>query len=342
MKLPEICCIAVSLVLMSSVALPVLAVGNSVSKTEIFYSENKEQKHDFPAEIEQDGNKYSLADVSYRILSEKPEIENVRETSTTVIENLYSKSVSEIPQTKTITVDGKDYQAKFESVSYENMIIKNRQADVQTTLNLTENEIKDSILYEYNDTDTGNTVQVTLHKKSVSDTGEVRKKSVEFPVVFHRYDSEQFLINGKLVTVNRGDPPVLKEYFGDVKAESNYANSNGEVTDIRWNGLPYTFNGEALRNATATLTEAFKVYAVNYSDTVKLPDTEGYRAILSYCTDVPEPTGIVTYEIEATANYYLVPKDYTGVFVGIGILIMAIVLAAVLVVIVRKKKNQGF
>ena len=93
MKLPEICCIAVSLVLMSSVALPVLAVGNSVSKTEIFYSENKEQKHDFPAEIEQDGNKYSLADVSYRILSEKPEIENVRETSTTVIENLYSKSV---------------------------------------------------------------------------------------------------------------------------------------------------------------------------------------------------------------------------------------------------------
>ena len=265
MKLPEICCIAVSLVLMSSVALPVLALGDSVSKTEIFYSENKEQKHDFPVEIEQDGNKYSLADVSYRILSEKPEIENVRETSTTIIENLYSKSVSEIPQTKTITVDGKDYQAKFESVSYENMIIKNRQADVQTILNLTENEIKDSILYEYNDTDTGNTVQVTLHKKSVSDTGEVRKKFVEFPVVFHRYDSEQFLINGKLVTVNRGDPPVLKEYFGDVKAESNYANSNGEVTDIRWNGLPYTLNGEALRNATATLTEAFKVYAVNFT-----------------------------------------------------------------------------
>ena len=222
------------------------------------------------------------------------------------------------------------------------MIIKNRQTDVQTTLNLTENEIKDSILYEYDDIDTGNTVQVTLHKKSVSDTDEVQEKSVEFPVVFHRYDSEQFLSNGKLVTVNRGDPPVLKEYFGDVKAESNYANSNGEVMDIRWNGLPYTFNGEALRNATATLTETFKVYAVNYSDTVRLPDTEGYRAILSYCTDVPEPTGIVTYEIEATANYYLVPKDYTGIFIGIGILIMAVVFEMVLVVIVRKKKNQGF
>ena len=65
------------------------------------------------------------------------------------------------------------------------------------------------------------------------------------------------------MTVNRGDPPVLKEYFGDVKAESSYANSNGEVTDIKWNGQPYMLNGEALRNATATLTEAFKVYAVN-------------------------------------------------------------------------------
>ena len=111
--------------------------------------------------------------IQWKSYSQKPEIENVRETSTTVIENLYSKSVSEIPQTKTVTIDRKDYQAKFESVSYENMVIKNRQADIQTTLNLTENEIKDSILYEYNDTDTGNTVQVTLHKKSVSDTGEI-------------------------------------------------------------------------------------------------------------------------------------------------------------------------
>ena len=340
MKLPEICCIAVSLVLMSSVALPVLAVGNSVSKTEIFYSENKEQKHDFPAEIERDGNKYELADVNYKILSEKAEMQNVRKTAETVIENLYSKSVDNIPQIKNITVDGKDYQAKFESVSYENMVIKNRQADVKTTLYLTENEISDDILYEYDDTDTGDKVKVTLHKKDVEETGETKTKMVTFPVVFHRYDSEQFIINGKIVTVNRDDPPVLREYFNDVKAESNYANFNGEVTDIKWNGQPYISNGEALRDATATLIEGFKVYAVNYSDTVKLPDTDGYKAILSYCADVPEPTGIVNYEIEATANYYLVPKDNTAVFIGIGILIMSVLLATMLVVIVKKKKNR--
>ena len=340
MKLPEIFCIAVSLVFMSSVALPVLAVESSVSKTEIFYSEDKEQKRDFPAEIEQNGNKYELADVSYKILSEKAEIQNVRKTSETVIENLYSKSVDNIPQTKNITVDGKDYQAKFESVSYENMVIKNRQANVKTTLYLTENEISDNILYEYDDNDTGNKVQVTLHKKDVKETGETKTKMVTFPVVFHRYDSEQFIINGKIVTVNRGDSPVSREYFGDIKAESHYSNFSGEVTDIKWNGQPYVSNGETLRNATATLTEALKVYAVSYSDTVKLPDTEGYKAILNYCTEVLEPTGIVTYEIEATANYYLIPKDNTAVFIGIGILIMAILLAMVLVVIVKKKKNR--
>ena len=45
-------------------------------------------------------------------------MQNVRKTAETVIENLYSKSVDNIPQTKNITVDGKDYQAKFESVSH--------------------------------------------------------------------------------------------------------------------------------------------------------------------------------------------------------------------------------
>ena len=340
MKLPEIFCIAVSLVLMSSVAVPTWSAENSVSKTEIFYSEDKEQKRNFPAEIEQNGNKYELADVSYKILSEKAEMQNVRKTAETVIENLYSKSVDNIPQTKNITVDGKDYQAKFESVSYENMVIKNRQANVKTTLYLTKNEISDNILYEYDDTDTSNKVQVTLHKKDVKETDETKTKTVTFPVVFHRYDSEQFIINGKIVTVNRGDPPVSREYFGDVKAESNYANFNGEVTDIKWNGQPYVSNGETLRNATATLTEALKVYAVSYSDTVKLHDTEGYKAILNYCAEVIKPTGIVTYEIEATANYYLIPKDNTVVFIGIGILIMAILLATVLVVIVKKKKNR--
>ena len=339
MKLPEIFCIAVSLVFMSSVALPVLAVESSVSKTEIFYSEDKEQKRDFPAEIEQNGNKYELADVSYKILSEKAEMQNVRKTSETVIENLYSKSVSDIPQTKNINVDGKDYQAKFESVSYENMVIKNRKADVKTTLYLTENEISDNILYEYNDTDTGDKVKVTLHKKGVKETSETKTKTLTFPVVFHRYDSEQFIINGKMITINHGDPPVSREYFGDVKAESHYANFNGEVTDIKWNGQPYISNGEALRDATATLTEALKVYAVSYSDTVKLPDTKGYKAILNYCAEVLEPTGIVTYEIEATANYYLIPKDNTAVFIGIGILIMSVLLATMLVVIVKKKKN---
>ena len=81
------------------------------------------------------------------------------------------------------------------------------------------------------------------------------------------------------------------------------------------------------------------MYEVNYSDTVKLPDTNGYKAILNYCAEVLEPTGIVTYEIEATANYYLIPKDNTAVFIGIGILIMSVLLATILVVIVKKKKN---
>lgn len=159
--------------------------------------------------------------------------------------------------------------------------------------------------------------------------------------MFHNYDSDVFLINNKLVPLLDENAPVSSEYFDDIKAESSYADNAGTITSIVWNGDPYFSNGELCRNASATLTESRKLYSVKYTGTVNLPDTDGFRAILTYGTDAEEKTGKTTYEVQANAEYLLVEeKSIQPIFIGIGIAVFALLIVIILVIIAKKKKHK--
>ena len=116
------------------------------------------------------------------------------------------------------------------------------------------------------------------------------------------------------------------------------------ITAMEWDGASYTApDGEVCRNASATLTETVKIYEVKYSDSVDLPDTEGYRAILAYGTDVLRPSGKMTYKVEAKALYELIPAetaDHTALFIGIGVAVLALLAAVILFIIAKKKKSK--
>ena len=112
---------------------------------------------------------------------------------------------------------------------------------------------------------------------------------------------------------------------------------------MEWNGAPYTTNGETCRNALAALTEIRKVYAVKHSDKVVLPDTEGYRAILTYGTDVEVPTGKISYEVQAKAEYILIEgQDYQPLFLGIGVAVFALAAVLILVIIAKRRKKHRY
>ena len=136
--------------------------------------------------------------------------------------------------------------------------------------------------------------------------------------------------------------PLDKKYFPDVKAESDYADTDGEITVLVWDGDSYISGTEVCRNAVATLVEQKKVYEVTYSDTVDLPDADGCWAILCYGGDCEEYTGKVTYEVEATAEYYPVNEKpvIQPLFIGIGIAVLALTIAVVLFIIAKKKKKS--
>ena len=341
MKRKIILCFA----LCSAFSFPLLvhAAETPLIKTEIFRSDTADYSYDFKDEIEENGQRYKLDKVDYTVLSKQEETEIRHEVTAETVDNLYEASVSSPAQTKSIVIDGKEYTASLEDISYENMIITNRTAKVETTVKLTEDKITDSTEYEYDDVQAKKKVIVSLSKAEVTETDEAEENTITFPVVFHRYDAGIFLINGKLVPLQQEGSPINEQYFGDLKAESVYASSDGEITALSWDGAPYITDGETCRNALAVLTESRKVYVVKYSDKVVLPDTEGYRAILTYGTDVEVPTGKISYEVQAKAEYILIEgQDFQPLFIGIGVAVFALAAVLILVIIAKRRKKHRY
>ena len=335
--------------LFSAASSTVYAADTPILKTEVFISETSEFSYPFKEEITEDGNNYKLNKVNYSVLSQEEKNNTVHQTTTVAIDNLYEKiydssditTLADIPIEKQVSVNGKNYNGVLEYITYENMTIQNRTADVHTTLQLTEDKITDSIRYEYNDNEAKETVFVTLLLNNSTATSETKTESVVFPGVFHRYDSRAFIINNKLIQLSEGKSPIDKEYYSDLKADSVYAKASGEITDLHWDGDSYVSDGEVCRNALATLSEERKIYSVTYSNTVDLPDTEGYRAILTYGFDAEKPTGKTEYQVQATAEYLPIEEQNIQPFIiGIGIAILAFLVAVVLAIIAKKKKKR--
>ena len=335
--------ISLIILLFFSVSLPAYAAETPITKSEVFETETSDFIYDFQEEIEENGSKYKLSDVRYKTISQKEETETVHKTEEVYIEDLYEQSVDP-EKTKQIIIDGERYDAALEDIRYEDIVISDRKAEVETTVKLPENSITNNYDYEYEDAQAKTKVKVTLTKRSQTATEETEEKNTVFPVVFHRYDSGISVINNKSIPVNTDGSPVDAQYFTDVKAESVYRDAEGRITAMEWDGASYTApDGEVCRNASATLTETVKIYEVKYSDSVDLPDTEGYRAILTYGTDVLRPSGKMTYKVEAKALYELIPAetaDHTALFIGIGVAVLALLAAVILFIIAKKKKSK--
>ena len=340
----------IALCVMACFSPVVNAAENTITKTEIFHSESSDFHYSFENEIEENGRSLKLENVEYKVISQKEEMRNEHETTTEMIENLYDQKYNmnepltllDIPATKTITVNGKEYEAGLENLTYEAMTIRNRKTIASTTIKVTEEELSNTIEYEYDDQLGKQKVKVILPMVSQKETEEVVSVNTVFPVIFHRYDSGVFLINNKLIPVQPGINPVSDEFYSDVKAESVYADAAGIITELVWDGEPYIVDGETRRNASATLTEERKLYEVNYSAEIDLPDTDGYRAILTYGTDIQKPTGKITYEVQAIAQYEPINNQTINpaLFIGIGIAILALLIAVVLFIIAKRKKQK--
>lgn len=165
-----------------SFSLLVHAAETPLIKTEIFRSDTADFSYDYKDEIEENGQRYKLDKVDYTVLSKQEETEIKHEVTTKTVDYLYEPSVVSPAQTKSVVIDGKEYTASLEDISYESMIITDRTAEVETTVKLTEDKITDSIQYEYEDIQSKKKVIVTLSKDEVTKTDETEENTITFPV----------------------------------------------------------------------------------------------------------------------------------------------------------------
>lgn len=102
---------------------------NQITESVEYTSLKEDETHVFDKELIKDDGTYTLKDVMYETVSKSP----VMETKTVEIKDLYEQNV-EAEQEKTfINMKGKEVLGKLSDVSYSDIIITNRTAEIEST-----------------------------------------------------------------------------------------------------------------------------------------------------------------------------------------------------------------
>ena len=333
---------------------------DTVTVTKQYTSENKEEKYSFEEEMEKNGKNYKLDDTEYKIINSEPIYETVTKTETDTVDGLDTDSYTisfpgDLPTTKELTYDGKTYTAVLTEISYESTTGESRTTQLSSTLDLPKGNIPQTVKYNYYDSLTDQTITYEIPKISETESTKTQNITENFRVTFYQYDRGAVVINGKVIAIHDTGSPVDSEFYPEIKAVSDFADRQGNITALVWDGEPYTQNGEVCRNATATLSGEENLVAVTYGGTVELPSTEAYKANLTYSAEVKEDTGKRLYSLQATASYKIVETEIsvaepetesnpldTLSLAGIGIFVFAFAVIIILVIIAQigKQKNK--
>ncbi len=313
---------------------------NQITESVEYTSLKEDETHVFDKELIKDDGTYTLKDVMYETVSKSP----VMETKTVEIKDLYEQNV-EAEQEKTfINMKGKEVLGKLSDVSYSDIIITNRTAEIESTTQsgyvISQPTAANSKTVNYVDEPSNQTVTAVLPLIDFRVTTPYHWESdVTVPLRVELYDATFYMLNGKYIPYN-DEKPALTGYEADILTVLNLPQESYRITDFLWTGDVYTENGVQYRNAAASGERYVAEYTAYYNDTVALPDANGYNATLTYSLD----SGDTEYTIKATAIYKklnigLTPAQIITISV-VGVFLLIILTVAILFVISKKKKSK--
>lgn len=313
---------------------------NQITEIVEYTSLKEDETHAFDEELIKDNGTYTLKVVTYETISAAP----VMETQTIEIKDLYEQNVEAEEEKTFVNTKGKEVLGKLSDVSYSDTIITNRTAEIESTLKsgyvLSQPAVANSKTVNYTDEQTGQTVTATLPLTNFQITTPYHWVSdVTIPTRFEQYDSKYYLLNGRYVPYDN-QKPALAGYEADILNVLNLPQESYRITDFVWTGDVYTENNVQYRDAVATGERYVAEYTAYYSDTVALPDANGYNATLTYALD----SGDMEYTIKAAAVYEklntgLTPAQIITISV-VGVFLLIILIVAILFVISKKKKSK--
>lgn len=286
-------------------------------------------QHQFAPETEQNGLRYILKDVRHELVGRQPE----KEKKVVEIKDLYEKSINTEQILNEVTGTPED-------VTYRDTVITDRQTQIQAqTLSgwvITQPSAAGSKTVDYLDVPSGETITVTLPLRDYRMTTAYHwRDDVTVPMQVEVYDSSFYELNGRYVPYN-DEQPALAGYETDILAVLNLPQESYRITDFVWTGDVYTENGVQYRNAVASGERYVTEYTAYYSDTVALPDADGYTASVTYQLD----SGRTEYLYQATAVYEQSENTVTVIVVTVVAILIVIIAIVFILYAIAKKKNR--
>lgn len=312
-----------AVILLSGTGKATVYASDKVERTYEFTTTNKEETHteQFTDTIREHGKNYRLNKITYKVVSEEPVMEEKEVTKTVDVTN----SESAEPE---ITEDGITYSLDSQESGITDTATATGYTDYDHAV--TASDIPQTKTLSYNGkTVTGKLVGIMpLSNEWVNSY---------INITFYSYDAEVFDWNG--IEVRKGDSNPLAGYEKELLASVGESSSTCRLLGCSWSGEPYTNNdGTICRDAVATIQKQVTYYRANYSATV---NEEVYRAV--YKGTKKEESGKTNYKILATAVYEEESSNIPAGFyiaAGIGILLIAGLLVAVLFLLTKQKKEK--
>lgn len=319
---------------------------NDITKVQTFTTQSTDDfKYDFETQITEDGKKYDLKGVNYKVTAEK-NLENIENVTHKVEYNdLYSKELTP-PETLTITQDGRQIEVKLTGVSFTDTTITNRSENITGYTDYDYKTVTpkpaQTKTVTYYDKASQKNVQATLQFKELKAKDDwAWRNDVNIPITFSFYDSEYYVLGDKFIPYN-DKQPALKGYETDLLKELNLDTEKYRITSVEWSGEKYQLGDVTYRKAIAHGERYAANYIAYYESNINLPNAHGYTAVAEYQTEISVLNGTKEYTVEATAVY--TPNHTTAIIVGSvagGLILIVLLVIAILYIISKKDKRKG-
>ncbi len=319
--------------------------GETVTKEIEYYTNNSSDKIDdqFPELIQENGQMYRLQDVRYETVSEKKE--TIAEAVTKTVKSKVLKQSDVYNPVQTLEEDGIVYHLQ-ESTSeivtqkkgktnqlngYTDYFSKS-QADAAPAVKKVTASDPDT-QKEY----TGNANKIAVEKRSEWENSYI-------DIHFTGYDAERYQWNGIMVEKNEQNP--LKGYHKELLQSVGVTAGqmkNYKVGTISWTGKAYrNKKGILCRDARAAIRKKTITYRVIYQGIYSSEDTMGVVYQTTYAGIRNRETGVIHYQMKATATYQVQPetKSIPVAAITIGVLLVLVAIIGMINLICFHKKKR--
>lgn len=289
-------------------------------------------------EIEVNGDTYKFT--NYKIVN------NRKETFEITVDNLTKKEYK-APE-NAVNPNNPNQKGKLISTTFSENKESNRNTIVTKEASFDKAQldytIPETYKTEYRDEKTGSVINIELTLKDTKKSSPYWITANDLKGVVTGYDALYYTLNNSSTQIPKNEKqPVFKGYEGEILKSLKLSNSEYKITGSSWAGDAY-YNSDGILCRNCIYNAQMKVCDITatYSAKVNLPDYVTYNAISVY-----EDEGGSQYTIEA--EYEKENKVNTAVIIigaVIGLLVMALLIAAVLIYLSKKKggdkSNNGF